>query len=390
MAGLVSSQNCRICVALGLCDSEDPNPLFKGTLLHRMWICKPLEADRVRLVPPWLLALARSKILPDATMLPADLLLFTRALMPSLVPQVPPQPSEASFVWFKKPADGVVHGTAYLDGSLLDSHAKYSGLAAVRGWAVAVQDDHGNILAAAHGRPPSWAHGIHATELWSLLMAINIADPFSLLRTDCLAVHDGAKKGLEWANSPARIFGRAWGPIAAAFDGDTRRLAWMPAHCSTQQVGTKRLSNGILMTESDRRGNDIVDRLAKLSASWDQVPKATLEFIVQQSNLLTGIAKWIGQCGVLANHFPLPCESTNGKQVYIRDSEGIHGRLHQPRKKRKRDDVIPVPVPGDLSLCPRWAALRRRILDKEASLLPASHVPRLLRATCSRAQTPLE
>ena len=206
-------------------------------------------------------------------------------------------------------------------------------------------------------------------------MAINIADPFSLLRTDCLAVHDGATKGVEWANSSARVFGRAWGPIAAAFDGDTRRLAWMPAHCSAQQVGTKKLSNGTPMTESDRTGNGLVDRLAKQAASWDQVPKATLEFIVQQNILLSGIARWIGQCGVIANHFPLPREGNNTKQVYIRDSEGVQGRIYQPRKKRKRDEVIPVPVPGDLSLCPRWAALRRRILEKEANLLLDSEVP---------------
>ena len=66
---------------------------------------------------------------------------------------------------------------------------------------------------------------------------------------------------------------------------------------------------------------------------------------------------------MLANHFPVPGSCTDGKQNYIRDSEGVQVRKYKPRKKRALDDA-PTRVPGDLSLCPRWAALRRRIVDK--------------------------
>ena len=48
----------------------------------------------------------------------------------------------------------------------------------------------------------------------------------------------------------------------------------------------------------------------------------------------------------------------------MRDSEGMQNRPRKPNVKRKRVVVSPGPVPGDLSLCPRWAALRRRIIDK--------------------------
>ena len=82
-AGLATSSNCSLCVALGYCDPEDPNPAYRGTLLHRLWICRALEDERVRLVPSWLLTQARSKIRSDYTMSPADLLLYTRALIPS-------------------------------------------------------------------------------------------------------------------------------------------------------------------------------------------------------------------------------------------------------------------------------------------------------------------
>ena len=165
----------------------------------------------------------------------------------------------------------------------------------------------------------------------------------------------------------ARVFGRAWGPVAAAFEGDASRLAWMPSHCSSHQVGKKKLSDGSFMTESDRRGNAFVDTLAKQAATWDRVPKAKLLYITQQSERLTAIAKWIGQCGVIANHFKKPAGLLGETPGFIRDSEGIQGHTNKPRKVEKRKrvvDDIPCSRPGDLSLCPRWAALRQRIFAK--------------------------
>ena len=79
--------------------------------------------------------------------------------------------------------------------------------------------------------------------------------------------------------------------------------------------------------------------------------------------MVRAIALWIGQCTVLANHFPLP-RVGDVKQVFVRDSEGMQNKTRKPSAKRKHEVVSPDPVPGDLSLCPRWAALRRRILDK--------------------------
>ena len=48
----------------------------------------------------------------------------------------------------------------HVDGSLLYNESKYSGLAARRGWAVATFSRTGELLAAAHGRPPAWVEGI--------------------------------------------------------------------------------------------------------------------------------------------------------------------------------------------------------------------------------------
>ena len=292
--------------------------------------------------------------------------------MPSLRAQIPKQPPEETFVWYRKPTVGSIwhptgaglpRGSTYMDGSLLRNESKYYGLAATRGWAVAVMDEDGDILAAAHGRPPAWAQGIHATELWSLLMSFSVADPFSRLHTDCSAVFCGANRSSEWANSPARPFGRAWGPIAANFEGDPSRLVWMPAHCTAAQVSSKKLSTGEPMTQANRRGNSLVDWLAKEAALWDQLHPTFLKLIKSEAALVTAIAICIGQCGVLANHFPFG-RTQEGKQTFVRDSEGIQRRIHKPRQKRKLSIAGLGRTPGDLSLCPRWAALRQRIIDK--------------------------
>ena len=53
--------------------------------------------------------------------------------------------------------------------------------------------------------------------------------------------------------------------------------------------------------------------------------------------------------------------------VHISMDFGYQCHVKSPRKprKRKRDaETSPSGIPGDLSLCARWAALRQRILDK--------------------------
>ena len=71
-AALAQSANCRLCVAMGLCDPHDPNPLFKGMLLHRMWLCKVTEDLRCKLVPRWLRAEVASELAGGVSMQPSQ------------------------------------------------------------------------------------------------------------------------------------------------------------------------------------------------------------------------------------------------------------------------------------------------------------------------------
>jgi hypothetical protein len=142
---------------------------------------------------------------------------------------------------------------------------------------------------------------------FGILMAALTALPGSTFRIDCMAVHIGTQLGGAWATAPERQLARAWGPLAAALDGQADGVVWMPAHCTCEAVGTKRLGDGSRMTQVDRRVNDVVDGLAKSAARVDQLPLAQRVRVEALWDRVTAIATWIGQATVIAGEFPDPC-----------------------------------------------------------------------------------
>ena len=359
--------------------------------MHRLWICPCLQADRERLVPAWLrseVALARRA---DGSYAPGDLLLYTRGLAPSPAPALPAAEDEESFQWVVRPQDGVassvpsaVHAfeawrtghppdalpefKGYVDGSLLDGDWQYAGLCARRGWAFAVMDSDGRVAAAAKGRPPAWAHGIHGAELWGLLQACRATVPDLPLRVDCQAVHVGSQRGLAWAAAPMRVLARAWMPLADILDGCIGRVAWMPAHLSSDAAGSRRLSNGEVLTAGDITGNAYVDALAKSVAQEQRLTDAERRRIRNLFIRVEAVAKWIGQATYLANHFPRP--DGDLAPGSLRDSEGVpkHKRRSAPSAGAPSGTRLPPSERprGDLSACARWCAVRDRVAAREA------------------------
>jgi hypothetical protein len=290
------------------------------------------------------------------------------SLAPLLPPEAliaPPQEHE-TFTWVKQPEDGRALGKWYGDGSRLDAQWDLSGMCARHGWAVAAFND-GLLTAAAHGRPPAWAHGIYGAELWSLLMAAMSAEPGAPFRVDCLAVQQGTLRGVAWATAPDRMLARAWGPLASALDGETDRVAWMPAHCTHAQVGIRTLSDGSLLTEGDVDANAFVDGLAKEAARADRVPAPQRSAVRALGRKLTAIAKWIGQVTVRAGSFPDPSWAGVGKQGTIRDTSAVSTRAFGRKPARIVPIVASHPVHEFGSACPRWVAVRQRIAAKEAA-----------------------
>ena len=217
-AGLVTSPNCRLCVAAGLCDPLDPNPRFTGSLVHRILTCPATEKFRRENAPNWIWELglrctdSNGRVNLDV----ADRGLLTRAIMQSPAPAVDRPPAEASFEWVKRPDGSAAQTNAYVDGSLLDAEHDLFGLCARQGWAIAAYDHSGRLVAAAHGNTPAWAEGIHGAELWGLSMAVDSFDRSCSTKVDCQAVQVGAQRDAAWAIAPCRMLARAWGPVATA------------------------------------------------------------------------------------------------------------------------------------------------------------------------------
>ena len=87
---------------------------------------------------------------------------WERALQPR--PSKPMQKVAAheSFRWVVEPEGGIIEGTAYSDGSLLDG--PIAELARC-GWAFAVLDGNGKLVASAYGVPPPWIKDIGGRKL---------------------------------------------------------------------------------------------------------------------------------------------------------------------------------------------------------------------------------
>jgi len=341
-------------------------------LVHRLWTCPVLAPARVRLVPPWLLEEVTGKLSSDGRLPPGEVLVYTRALTKSLEPSVPLQPEQETFVWVKQPPSNHVAGcTVYADGSRLFAETRYANLVARQGWAFATFDADGGLVAAAHGRTPWWAEGIHATELWALLNAVLSTTPGNPFIIDCKAVMMGSRRGQQWATAPNRRLARAWAPLAAALEGSSEAVVWMPAHCREKDVGERVLSNGSLLSCTDLAANAFVDGLAKEAARQEAVQPHVLQMVADASLRVEALARWIGQCTVLANEFPSNCTPSSGKTPKLRDNEGKGSghRAQRPRRSHKRKPAKPAsavlpPLAARLLQCPRWAALRQRIIDR--------------------------
>ena len=140
-------------------------------------------------------------------------------------------------------------------------------------------------------------------------------------------------------------------------------MAWMPAHCSEGAAGQKRLSNGDRLTVTDVRANSFADKYAKQVPRGEKPPLRDFAAVRRASVKLEEAARWLGRITALANHFPVATVDRDGAPSlgHIRDAEGIKRATTSRPAARKTTEAPAPPVPGDLSSCPRWAAIRQRV-----------------------------
>ena len=293
-----------------------------------------------------------------------DLLWFTRALRPSPFALVPERQSEESFEWIKRPAEGLLEGDVYTDGSLMDNEPALGGRCRALGWAFVILGLDGGVVAAARGCPPAWIDTIYGAELWAVQMVvIRMLPGAARVITDCASVKIGCEQGQKWTTAPGRVYARVWAVVhATGDDGDlSTPVVWMPAHTSQWQVGEAFKSDGTTLSDKDREANDLVDRFAKVAAAGRRVRERIRAAILKSASQVTDMAKWVAAVTMQANHYKLADGS------HIRDSEADRaGKRKRAGHKRPCGDA------GDTALLmaerlfkmPRLAALRQRVLAR--------------------------
>jgi len=271
----------------------------------------------------------------------SDVHWVTRALVMSVAHMVPPLAQEESFTWHVRPADGILDPawTVYTDGSMLDGPTL---LLRRTGWAFVALDAAGNVCAAAFGTPPPWIHSIFGAEVWAVLQVVAVAFAGVVLRIDCKSVVDALNAGMQKMLRPACPTARAWAAIFMALDeAPPSDAAWMPAHTAAAEVGRRAIGNGEMLTERDRRGNDLADQLAKRGALEHRVPAAIRKLVAEQEATVTLMAWWVARVTVAANAWgPLALRDTDSAPV---------ARWHRPagaRRARRRAEAIPCEFGG--------------------------------------------
>jgi hypothetical protein len=321
-----------------------------------------LEQYRQQWAPRDLLEEVSAKV-QAGTLTAADIGLYTRGLTPVPDAALTEAPSDASCCWQLRPREEDVHSVAFTDGSRIDADVGLYSLCARSGWGLAIYNERQQLVGAARGRPPWWAASVHATELWAVLMAMRIVDPFCKLWTDCRAIEQGARKGIPWARSGARQYARAWAPIASVLQGDVERVSWMPSHCPVSGETFRTLADGSPVPQALIQGNAVADQLARTAADtdrlWDECRRQARELGMR----LRALGLWLGRVTAKANAFRLP-DDING---VIRDACGPLRRAPRPPKRKSSPCPLPEPVAPGSSFweAPRMAALRRRIVERE-------------------------
>jgi len=268
----------------------------------------------------------------------ADLDLLTRGILRTPEPEVDKPPQGESFEWVVRPNPRAVQVDAFVDGSRLAGEHDLFGMCARQGWAFAAYDVDQQLVAAAKGRTPDWAEGIHATELWALNMALQSLDPGCVIKGDCQAVHRGSQRGIRWAGEAGRTLARAWGPVAAALGDAPERALWMPAHCTDKSMIGKTMSDGRLVTKHDVEANALVDGLAKQVARRHEVPEYQARMVRAAGKKVEEAAIWIGRATAYAARCPahlVGAVPDDGRCRYVRDTEAVRSRRYAKRAARQ-------------------------------------------------------
>ena len=246
-AGLAEDDVCKFCSGA------------RGTLFHRAFECWVGDSCRRAFGDEEVLQAAAEVRLCGAGV--AEL--FARGLLPLPADWLPrPLTSDSAEVqWINRPADGLLKGKIFADGSAYFGHIPALARA---GWSLVSVDQRGALVSAAFGAVPVDRAPLQRArdgEDYALFMAVTLCDFGVELWFDCAGTISTARAGPEVGTAARHPGAHLWGHIFARFEGSLGGIL----HNTLGHATEKDIEAG-RSTWWERNANKQADELAKRGA----------------------------------------------------------------------------------------------------------------------------
>ncbi|CAK0891345.1 unnamed protein product, partial [Prorocentrum cordatum] len=246
-------------------------------------------------------------------------------------------------MWCNRPADGLLGGRLYLDGSALDPEHESLRRA---GWSIVQCDSDGYMECAVYGSvrqdlcPFQTAKDGEDFAVWMLSRFLGPSVDEILI--DCASTVSCLTMGKKYATATSKPNAHLWEGIYASLDVDTLKVTKVAAHCTARDVMDGKI------TEADLRGNGHADRWAKAGAELHRTsPVARREFFGTME-VVRELSCWVAQASLI------------WQGIEVKDCEGL------PEGSERAAVSFAVPVvepassrPPDLGSGDGWASAAR-------------------------------
>ncbi|CAK0852813.1 unnamed protein product [Prorocentrum cordatum] len=205
-----------------------------------------------------------------------------------------PRSDAMAVMWRNRPADGLLGGRLYLDGSALDpEHASLRRA----GWSIVQCDSDGNMECAVYGSvrqdlcPFQSAKDGEDFAVWMLSRFLGPCVDEILI--DCASTVSCLTLGKRYATAANKPNAHLWEGIYASLDVDMLKVTKVAAHCTARDVMDGKI------TEADLRGNGHADRWAKAGAELHRSsPVARREFFGTME-VVRELSCWVAQASLI-------------------------------------------------------------------------------------------
>ncbi|CAK0828696.1 unnamed protein product, partial [Prorocentrum cordatum] len=199
-----------------------------------------------------------------------------------------------SVMWCNRPADGLLGGRLYLDGSALDPEHESLRRA---GWSIVQCDSDGNMECAVYGSvrqdlcPFQTAKDGEDFAVWMLSRFLGPSVDEILI--DCASTVSCLTLGKKYATAANKPNAHLWEGIYASLDVDTLKVTKVAAHCTARDVMDGKI------TEADLRGNGHADRWAKAGAELHRTSPAARREFFGTMEVVRELSCWVAQASLI-------------------------------------------------------------------------------------------